>query len=183
MDRGDIELDELKGSWAGAMGQPQFMPSSYLKYAEDFDGDGRATSGRRRRRVRLHCELPESPRLGDGEPWGREVRVTPTIAQRAAATLGTRKSGCRAIREMIGPARLAAWQRLGVRGIDGGKLMADPPEAALVRAGRHGFLVHGNYNAILRYNCALARAQRRDPGRSDRVTGQTRTSTCIPAST
>lgn len=42
VDAGHIGLDELKGSWAGAMGQPQFMPSSYLKYAVDFDKDGRA---------------------------------------------------------------------------------------------------------------------------------------------
>src|SRR5690606_31815487 len=41
LDRGDIELGRLKGSWAGAMGQVQFMPSSYLAWAEDFDGDGR----------------------------------------------------------------------------------------------------------------------------------------------
>ena len=41
LDSGDIDLARLRGSWAGAMGQPQFMPSSYLRYAEDFDGDGR----------------------------------------------------------------------------------------------------------------------------------------------
>ena len=42
LDQGHINLEDLKGSWAGAMGQPQFMPSSYLKHAVDFDGDGRA---------------------------------------------------------------------------------------------------------------------------------------------
>src|SRR5262249_2302668 len=41
LSRGDIDLAHLKGSWAGAMGQVQFMPSSYLQYAEDYDGDGR----------------------------------------------------------------------------------------------------------------------------------------------
>ena len=40
LNRGDIDLPRLRGSWAGAMGQVQFMPSSYLKFAEDFDGDG-----------------------------------------------------------------------------------------------------------------------------------------------
>src|SRR4051812_49079509 len=41
LNRGDIELSQMRGSWAGAMGQAQFMPSSYLRYAEDYDGDGR----------------------------------------------------------------------------------------------------------------------------------------------
>ena len=41
LDKGYIELDQMKGSWAGAMGQTQFMPSSYLAHAQDYDGDGR----------------------------------------------------------------------------------------------------------------------------------------------
>src|SRR5690606_32554829 len=40
VDGGDIEASRMYGSWAGALGQPQFLPSSFLKYAEDFDGDG-----------------------------------------------------------------------------------------------------------------------------------------------
>jgi membrane-bound lytic murein transglycosylase B len=55
LDRGDIDVSQMRGSWAGAMGQPQFMPSSYLKWAEDFDEDGAPISGHRR----LTC----SPRL------------------------------------------------------------------------------------------------------------------------
>ena len=155
VDRGHIDVASMKGSWAGAMGQPQFMPSSYLAYAVDFDGDGRR-------------DIWASPadtfasianylaRHGwrANEPWGHEVQVPTAVAQRAARTLGTRSSGCRAMREMIGPARLTHWQRLGVRSADGAKLLADLPEAALVRAGRHGFLVHANYHALLRYNCA-----------------------------
>ena len=41
LNRGYIDIRQMRGSWAGAMGQVQFMPSSYLKFAEDFDGDGR----------------------------------------------------------------------------------------------------------------------------------------------
>ena len=155
VDRGHIDAASMKGSWAGAMGQPQFMPSSYLAYAVDFDGDGRRDiwASAADTFASIANYLASHGWRAD-ESWGREVRLTPAIAQHAARALGTRKSGCRAIREMIGPAQLARWQRLGVRGTDGGNLLAGPPDAALVRAGRHGFLVHGNYDAILRYNCA-----------------------------
>ncbi|HYE94266.1 MAG TPA: lytic murein transglycosylase, partial [Terriglobales bacterium] len=85
LDRGYIGLPQLRGSWAGAMGQPQFMPSSYLAYAVDFDGDGRR-------------DIWTSPAdtfasianylAGHGwradEPWGREVQVKPAVLKRAA---------------------------------------------------------------------------------------------------
>ena len=64
VNRGDIELEQLKGSWAGALGQPQFMPSTYLEFAQDFDGDGRrdiwTLSGRC---VCLGRTLPQGARL------------------------------------------------------------------------------------------------------------------------
>ena len=64
VDRGDIEPEHLRGSWAGAMGQVQFMPSSYLKYAQDFDGDGHKDIWTSlSRRLRVDRQLPERERL------------------------------------------------------------------------------------------------------------------------
>ena len=71
LDRGDIDLARMRGSWAGAMGQPQFMPSSYLKWAEDFDGDGRTRHlVVAARRLRVDRELPEGARLDGGTDLG-----------------------------------------------------------------------------------------------------------------
>ena len=81
LNRGDIALANLKGSWAGAMGQPQFMPSSYLQFAEDFDGDGRRDIWHSSADVfasvanylKGHGWVP-------GERWGREVRVSKELS-------------------------------------------------------------------------------------------------------
>ena len=149
VDRGHIDAPSMVGSWAGAMGQPQFMPSSYLAYAVDFDGDGRRdiwTS------VADTLASIASYLRGHGwradEPWGREVVLG---AQRV--TVASRDSGCRAMREMTVAQPMSAWQRLGVRGVDG-RALGDAEEAGLVRAGKRRFLVRANYDALLHYNCA-----------------------------
>ncbi len=114
LNRGDIELESLKGSWAGALGQPQFMPSSYLQYAVDFDADGRRD---------IWSSLPDvfasvafylqQHGWKDGQMWGREVRI-PAAARARAAAVPRRETGCRAERMMTAPAPLRTWRRMGL---------------------------------------------------------------------
>jgi membrane-bound lytic murein transglycosylase B len=155
VDRGHIDVPSMKGSWAGAMGQPQFMPSSYLSYAVDFDGDGRRDiwTSAADTFASIANYLSRHGWRGD-LPWGYEVRVSAPAMKRAERSLAARESGCRAMRDMLGPASLTEWQRIGVRRAGGGKLPAGPHKAALVRVGSRSFLVHGDYDALLRYNCA-----------------------------
>ena len=76
VNRGDIELERLKGSWAGALGQPQFMPSSYLKYAQDFDGDGRKDIWSSPADVFASiANFLKQHGWREGALWGREVKI------------------------------------------------------------------------------------------------------------
>jgi len=159
LERGHIEPDQMKGSWAGAMGQPQFMPSSYLAHAQDFDGDGRRD---------IWTTLPDvfasianymvAYGWKDDQTWGREVKVPTGGATKLAASVGFRQSGCRAAREMTIPVPLAKWQALGVRTATGTALPKVDRAASLLRAGSKNYLVYGNYDALLGYNCAHAYA-------------------------
>jgi membrane-bound lytic murein transglycosylase B len=158
LDRGDIELARMKGSWAGAMGQPQFMPSSYLKYAVDFDGDGRRDiwSSRGDTFASIANYLREHG-WTTGQRWGRAVRLpAETAAIDEAAPL--RAEGCVAERQMTVKLPLSRWSALGVRTETGQKLPRTSFDASLVRAGSRTYLVYGNYEALLAYNCAHAYA-------------------------
>ena len=159
LDKGYIELDRMKGSWAGAMGQTQFMPSSYLAHAQDYDGDGRRD---------IWTTLPDvfasiaNYMIAYGwksdQAWGREVKVPPGGATKLAAAVGFRQSGCRAARELTVPVPLAKWQSLGVRTADGKALPKVNRSASLLRAGAKSYLVYNNYDSLLGYNCAHAYA-------------------------
>jgi membrane-bound lytic murein transglycosylase B len=154
LNRGDIEIDRLKGSWAGALGQPQFMPSSYLKYAQDFDGDGRRDIWSSQADVfasvayylQQHGWTP-------GQSWGREIRIPAKLRDQAAA-IPRREAGCRAERIMTDPRPLSAWRTLGFRAMNGGPLPSSSMDASLVQAGTRSFLLYPNYSAVLEYNCA-----------------------------
>jgi membrane-bound lytic murein transglycosylase B len=155
LDRGDIELAQMKGSWAGAMGQPQFMPGSYLTYAVDFDGDGRRDIWSSHADVfgSIANYLSQNG-WKKGERWGREVTISDKAAARITDTVALRESGCRATRELSAPLPLSHWRRLGVRLRNGGPLPRAALDASLLRAGPRSFLVYRNYDALLAYNCA-----------------------------
>jgi membrane-bound lytic murein transglycosylase B len=159
LDKGYIEPEQMKGSWAGAMGQTQFMPSSYLAHAQDHDGDGRRD---------IWKTLPDvfasianyliAYGWNNEQTWGREVTVPAGGATKLAAAVGFRQSGCRAARELTVPIPLAKWQSLGVRTTTGAALPKVDRSASLLRAGKKTYLVYGNYDALLGYNCAHAYA-------------------------
>jgi membrane-bound lytic murein transglycosylase B len=154
LDRGDIEFARLKGSWAGALGQPQFMPSSYLEYAQDFDGDGRRDIWSSDADVfasiayymQRHGWTP-------GESWGREIKI-PAAAGKEALAIPRRETGCRAERLMTPPQPLTEWRRMGFRTTAGAPLPGGKGTASLVQAGSRSFLLYSNYDALLGYNCA-----------------------------
>ncbi|WP_239490195.1 lytic transglycosylase domain-containing protein [Luteitalea sp. TBR-22] len=158
LDAGHIDLPRLKGSWAGAMGQPQFMPSSYLKYAVDFDADGR--------RDIWSSQADVFASIGNylaingwvaGQTWGRRVKL-PASTSGLAAAAPLRAVGCRAAREMTEQRSLAQWQALGVRSEDGGDLPRADMAASLLRSDAGDYLVYQNYEVFLSYNCAHAYA-------------------------
>ena len=133
---------ELKGSWAGAMGQVQFMPSSYRQYAVDQDGDGKKDLWGTPADVFGSAAnyLRQNGWHGD-ETWGRRVRVPAGLDPALVGLEDTRT--------------LSAWQALGVRKADGGALPAVKMQASLVQpdgAGGAAYLAYPNYRVLRDWN-------------------------------
>jgi len=155
LQRGDIELAQLKGSWAGAMGQPQFMPSSYLQFAEDFNGDGRRDIwGTPVDVFASIANYLKGHGWSDTQTWGREVTMSKDAAARIAGTVARRDGSCKAARDMTVSLPLDEWRKLGVRALGGRPLPKADVEASLVSGASRHFLVYRNYDALLEYNCA-----------------------------
>jgi membrane-bound lytic murein transglycosylase B len=141
LDDGDIGASGMVGSWAGAMGQCQFMPSTFLRYAVDFDRDGRRNiwSDRPDAVGSIANYLSHLGWRGD-EDWGRAVSLPQHFDPRYA-DLGYRLS-------------TAQWARLGLRP-ERGTFTGREPTASLVLPdgeGGAGFLVYDNFRAIKRWN-------------------------------
>jgi membrane-bound lytic murein transglycosylase B len=142
IDKGDITVDRMRGSWAGAMGHLQFIPSTFARYAVDEDGDGRRD---------IWNSLPDTfgsaanylSSIGwqGDETWGREVKLPADFDFELAAS-NVRKP-------------LGEWAKLGVRRVDGGPLpTADMSATLVLPAGFQGpaFLTYTNYQKILNWN-------------------------------
>lgn len=158
LHRGYIDLPNLKGSWAGAMGQPQFMPSSYLAYAQDFDGDGRRDIWSNEGDVFASiANYLAKHGWSDDLTWGREVQASAAVKQAAAKTYDPKRRGCRAMKNMSSKRSLPEWAARGVKRADGGALPTrNIPAAMVLPDGVDGpaYLVYDSYVPILRYNCA-----------------------------
>jgi membrane-bound lytic murein transglycosylase B len=142
VDDGNVEVDAMFGSWAGAMGQSQFMPSSYVNNAIDYDGDGRRD---------IWNSLPDVfasianylARAGwnDRYTWGREVAVPATIDGGLDGLEVTRP--------------LPDWQAIGVRRADGAALPVVALDASLLRTDDGlgpAYLVYGNFRVLMAWN-------------------------------
>jgi membrane-bound lytic murein transglycosylase B len=156
IDRG-IPRDQLKGSWAGATGYPQFMPSAYLRLARDGDGDGRAD---------IWTDPADAlASIGNylvnagwkkGEPWAITVSVPPSLDR---ASIATRMEAPRCPRVHARHSRwltVREWRALGVTQIAGPGVSDDAMATLLEPDGPGGtaYLTFGNYRAILDYNCS-----------------------------
>jgi membrane-bound lytic murein transglycosylase B len=155
VSRGHIDAPTMTGSWAGAMGHPQFMPSSYLKFAEDWDKDGRRDIWRSTGDALASiANYLQEYGWTDEETWGREVRISAAARERIDKETEKRTQGCFAIRNMTERIPLERWSEMGVRRVDGGPLPSADIDAGLVQTDARSFLVYKNYDAILAYNCA-----------------------------
>jgi membrane-bound lytic murein transglycosylase B len=143
VDQGHIAADKMKGSWAGAMGQVQFMPSSFLNFAVDFDGDGRKNLWTSQEDVFGSAAnyLAKSGWNGS-ESWGRKVKLPTQFDEE----LINYKKITKPLRE---------WDELGVLRDDGTQLPGSDIKASLVQP-KEGqgpiFMIYGNYRAILKWN-------------------------------
>ncbi len=159
MDKGYASYDLLKGSWAGAMGQPQFMPVNYLKYAVDMDGNDYPDIWHSKADILGSiANYLNAHGWRSDQTWGRKVRL-PTGGEstlKAPQNEGLAPEKQCASFKSLGPWRdIADWQALGVRRMNGGDLPQAGIPAALILADdgdNEGYLVYYNFCAIMRYN-------------------------------
>jgi lytic murein transglycosylase len=140
--RGDMRVEDLKGSWAGAFGHTQFMPSTFQRLAVDFDADGRRDIvGSVPDALASTANFLKKAGWEFGKPWGHEV-----VLPRGYAGPSGRRTRL----------ALSRWDALGIQRLGERPLTGDTPAALLLPAGVHGpaFIVYSNFDALYSYNTA-----------------------------
>lgn len=156
LDQGHIQIDQMKGSWAGAMGQNQFMPTSFLSYAVDGDGDGKKDIwGNQADVFASMANYLKSEGWNDDLTWGRQVKLPADFDTNLAIpkNTGSRKNWLKAWAST--EKTLAQWQALGVRRTDGSNLPQVDIKAALVfpdDANGRAYLAYDNYKSLMHWN-------------------------------
>ncbi|SIO30614.1 lytic murein transglycosylase [Vannielia litorea] len=146
LQAGDVAPRDMKGSWAGAMGHTQFMPSSYLAHAVDFTGDGKRDIWGDDPKDALASAAAYLADAGwvKGMPWGMEVVLPEGFDYEIAGEHETRTA--------------AEWNAMGVRDIEGREVPDHGPASIRLPGGARGaaFMTFGNFMVIERYNTADA---------------------------
>ena len=142
LQEGHISPTSMRGSWAGAMGQSQFMPSSFLRFAVDHDGDGRRDIwGTQSDVFASIANYLAGSGWNSGQTWGRAVRLPASFDTSLAGADGKRA--------------LARWSKLGVVQLDGSPLPASELLAEIVLPAKRAspaFATYDNFRVLLRWN-------------------------------
>ncbi len=156
LKEGHIDSANMKGSWAGAMGQNQFMPTSFLAYAVDGDGDGKKDIWRNEADVFASmANYLKNEGWNDALTWGRQVKLPSGFDTSLAIpqNTGGRKNWLKAWARS--EKTLAQWQALGIRRTDGSDLPKVDVKATLVFPdgvkGR-AYLAYNNYKSLMHWN-------------------------------
>lgn len=162
LDGGFPPYEQLTSSWAGAMGQPQFLPENYLRFAVDYDGDGN--------RDIWNTEVDALASIANyfaslgwryDQTWGRKVKLPTDFNENLArgnASIEAPGQQCARYQSLRNWRDLQEWQELGVRRVDGTNLPSRRIPSALILADSgddEGYLVYQNFCTIMRFNPAF----------------------------
>jgi len=156
LKEGHITLDKFKGSWAGAMGQTQFMPTSFNAYAVDYNGDGRKDIWTTEEDAFASiANYLKQAGWNDDLTWGRQVKLPEGFDNANILKRGTKTRSQWLEYWKDSERSLADWQAIGVRKMDGSDLPQVDITAAMVMPddvnGRM-YLAYDNYKALMHWN-------------------------------